>query len=111
MENQGNELINYMSVSGNDIEDEVVNEEDVTMTMEQNQQTVTVVSREDIKIAFSEALDEYFSNETLCVMQVDAGIKKELIDFTLSDVCLVIISMTIIAQGILKIIGGKSWNK
>lgn len=93
----------YSSVSSSDNEMDILE-----LQTEETSQTFNVT---DLKIAFSESLNDYFSNECISVVQTDEGLNKSISKFSLSDICLVFILMILIAQSILKIIGGKAWNK
>lgn len=74
------------------------------------------ISVEDIEKAVCDALDLYCygseDGKQFSVVLVDAGLYKDMKNFTLQDCALVIICLILIAGAIMKIIGGGSrWNK
>lgn len=88
---------NYTFDSSSDNEMEII-ELQTQETSETPQDNFYSINVEELKIAFTESLSDYFSNECISVVQTDEGLDKLISDFSLSDICLVLILMILIAQ-------------
>lgn len=90
--------------------DEVETEIEMDVVVEGEQSGSTVV---DIEAAVYSALETYFEENTLLVSDVGNadGIHKKIVDFSLTEVCLVIIVLILLGGSIFKLIGGRVWNK
>ena len=72
-----------------------------------------VISYEEIELAVKNAMMDYYSSNTVQVVDAgDApGINKSLDELSLTETCLVIIVLILLGRSILHIIGGRAWNK
>lgn len=72
------------------------------------------ISLEDVEVVMFDTLTEYFSVAPVQAIIVDVddpGVNKPIEEFTLVEVCLVIIVLILLGRAILDIIGGKAWSK
>lgn len=79
----------------------------------ENIQVEYVISYDEIQASVKSAMEEYYAANAVQVIDVgsDYGIYKPLDELTLTEVCLVIIVLVLLGRSILKIIGGKSWDR
>lgn len=106
------DLIDNTELETEEIASEMDSEIDSEMDFEVSDQTQPEVNV-DVEAAVYAALDSYFSENTVLVSEVGhaEGINKPIADFSLTEVCLVLILMILLGGSIFKLIGGRVWNK
>lgn len=70
-------------------------------------------SGSDIEAAVYAAMESYFAENTILVSDAGdvPGIHKPIDEFSLTEVCLVIIVLILLGASIFKLIGERVWNK
>lgn len=84
--------------------------EAVAETLEEASDSGTVFTPEDLENAVFNGLERWTEEGTgqIIVQYYAPGFRKELQKFTLTEICLVIIVLVLLAASILKIIGGRA---
>lgn len=107
----GAELSQEETEAGADsIEDD---QEAAAETSEESTYSGTALTPENLEDAVFNGLERWAEEGSgqIIVQYYAPGIDKELNKFSLTEVCFVVIVLILLAGSILKIIGGKAWNR
>lgn len=95
-----------------EINTEITSELDTELSTEVSDPVLPEVNI-NVEEAVYSALDSYFAENVVLVRDESDmdGINKQISDFSLTEVCLVLIVLILLGASILKLIGGRVWNR